>query len=90
MRQYNITYWQRQFLASTPICWIVAQGLQRCFQWEKDGCQSLRSSFAGFLMVFLTFLPFSLWEVTGWASPAVEAVIAFLFLGIENIGAPEP
>ena len=56
----------------------------------KDGFKKLRLSFAGFLMVFLTFLPFSLWEVTGWASPAVEAVIAFLFLGIENIGAPEP
>lgn len=43
---------------------------------------------AGFLIVFLTFLPFSLWEVTGWASPVVEAVIAFLFMGIDNIGMP--
>ena len=41
---------------------------------------------AGFLMVFLTFLPFTLWEVTGWLSPIAEALIAFLFMGIDNIG----
>ena len=37
-------------------------------------------------MVFLTFLPFTLWEVTGWLSPIAEALIAFLFMGIDNIG----
>ena len=49
--------------------------------------QSLRFSLsAGFLIIFLTFLPFTLWEVTGWLSPLAEALIAFLFMGIDNIG----
>ena len=44
------------------------------------------SLFAGFLVLFLTFLPFTLWEVLGWLSPLAEALIAFLFMGIDNIG----
>ncbi|KAK9846556.1 hypothetical protein WJX81_006513 [Elliptochloris bilobata] len=39
-----------------------------------------------FLIVWLTLLPFSLWEVYGWASPALQAIISFLLIGVENIG----
>ncbi|BDA42113.1 UPF0187 protein At3g61320, chloroplastic [Coccomyxa sp. Obi] len=39
-----------------------------------------------FLVIWLTFLPFALWDICGWASPIVEAVIAFLLMGVENIG----
>ncbi len=56
-------------------------------RYQVTSMQSLRSSLsAGFLMIFLTFLPFTLWEVTGWLSPFAEALIAFLFMGIDNIG----
>ncbi|CAK0748372.1 hypothetical protein CVIRNUC_001834 [Coccomyxa viridis] len=48
--------------------------------------QSYTRHTSRFLMVFLTFLPFTLWEVTGWLSPIAEALIAFLFMGIDNIG----
>ena len=42
---------------------------------------------AGFMILWCSFLPFALWEICGWATPAVEAAIAFLLLGIENVGA---
>ena len=42
---------------------------------------------SGFLILWLTFLPFALWDICGWASPLVEAVLAFLLMGVENIGA---
>ena len=41
---------------------------------------------AGFMILWCSFLPFALWEICGWASPFVEAAIAFLLLGIENVG----
>lgn len=37
-------------------------------------------------MLWLTFLPLTLYQVMGWAAIIAEAVIAFLFLGIDNIG----
>ncbi|WIA21100.1 hypothetical protein OEZ85_005418 [Tetradesmus obliquus] len=40
-----------------------------------------------FLMVYLTLLPLLLWPMAGWASPPLAVVIAFLLLGVENIGA---
>jgi hypothetical protein len=43
---------------------------------------------AGFLILWLTFLPFALWGICGWASPLAEAVLAFLLMGVENIGGP--
>ncbi|KAK9909500.1 hypothetical protein WJX75_003209 [Coccomyxa subellipsoidea] len=39
-----------------------------------------------FLILWLTFLPFALWGICGWASPLAEAVLAFLLMGVENIG----
>lgn len=42
---------------------------------------------AGFMILWCSFLPFALWEICGWATPFVEAAIAFLLLGIENVGA---
>lgn len=37
-------------------------------------------------MLWLGFLPFALWADCGWAVVPVEAVVAFLLLGIEEIG----
>ena len=31
-------------------------------------------------------LPIALWQVYGWATPVISALIAFFLLGIENIG----
>lgn len=39
-----------------------------------------------FLVLWLTFLPFALWPVYGWATPGIVGVISFLLLGVENIG----
>ena len=41
---------------------------------------------AGFLILWLTFLPNALWDICGWASTLAEAVLAFLLMGVENIG----
>jgi predicted membrane chloride channel (bestrophin family) len=38
-------------------------------------------------MCYLTLLPLLLWPMSGWASPPLAVVIAFLLLGVENIGA---
>lgn len=37
-------------------------------------------------MVWLTLLPFALWDIYGWASPGLQAIISFLLIGVENIG----
>lgn len=39
-----------------------------------------------FLLIWLSFLPVALYDICGWASPGVEAVLAFLLIGVENIG----
>ncbi|PRW33245.1 UPF0187 chloroplastic [Chlorella sorokiniana] len=39
-----------------------------------------------FLMLWLTLLPFSLWESCGLAMIPVAALVAFLLLGVEEIG----
>lgn len=39
------------------------------------------------LMCYLTLMPLLLWPMSGWASPFLSVVIAFLLLGVENIGA---
>ncbi|EFN53422.1 hypothetical protein CHLNCDRAFT_136634 [Chlorella variabilis] len=39
-----------------------------------------------FMMIWLTLLPFSLWDNCGWASVPLCGIIAFLLLGIEEIG----
>ena len=33
---------------------------------------------AGFLMVWLTLLPFALWDVYGWASPGLQARVSMV------------
>eukprot|EP00878_Enallax_costatus_P024161 GHUV01025758.1.p1 GENE.GHUV01025758.1~~GHUV01025758.1.p1 ORF type:complete len:283 (+),score=73.60 GHUV01025758.1:121-969(+) len=38
-------------------------------------------------MCYLTLMPLLLWPMSGWASPFLSVVIAFLLLGVENIGA---
>ena len=37
-------------------------------------------------MIWLTFVPLGLWSVCEWFTPVVCCIVAFLLLGIENIG----
>ncbi|KAI3424164.1 hypothetical protein D9Q98_009523 [Chlorella vulgaris] len=39
-----------------------------------------------FMMIWLTLLPFTLWDSCGWASVPLSSIVAFLLLGIEEIG----
>jgi len=39
-----------------------------------------------FLVIWLTFMPFTLWNACGWGCVPVSTIIAFLLLGIEEIG----
>lgn len=39
-----------------------------------------------FLITFLIFLPFALWEPCKWLTPGVIAVVGFLLMGVESIG----
>lgn len=39
-----------------------------------------------FLVIWLTFMPFTLWNACGWGIVPVSTIIAFLLLGIEEIG----
>ena len=39
-----------------------------------------------FLVIYITFMPFTLWHACGWGSVPASVVIAFLLLGIEEIG----
>ena len=39
-----------------------------------------------FIIIFVTFLPFGLWEFLHWLTIPVMAVIALMLVGIENIG----
>lgn len=39
-----------------------------------------------FLMIWLCLVPLGLWTVCQWFTPVVCCIVAFLLLGIENIG----
>ncbi|KAL4855857.1 hypothetical protein ACK3TF_003624 [Chlorella vulgaris] len=39
-----------------------------------------------FIICYLTFLPFALWSYLGWVLLPTMVILAFLLLGIENIG----
>ena len=39
-----------------------------------------------FLVMWLAFLPFSLWDACHWVTIPASGIIAFLLLGIEEIG----
>lgn len=39
-----------------------------------------------FLTLYVTFVPFTLWGSCGWGSVPISVTIAFLLLGIEEIG----
>ncbi|KAI7843435.1 hypothetical protein COHA_002913 [Chlorella ohadii] len=38
------------------------------------------------LTLWMTLLPFSLWDTCGWATPFVVVIVAFLLLGVKEIG----
>ena len=46
---------------------------------------SYTRSTSRFLTTWLTFLPLAIYPAFGWATPAVEGIIAFLLLSIENV-----
>ena len=39
-----------------------------------------------FLVIYVTFMPFTLWHACGWGCVPASVIIAFLLLGIEEIG----
>ena len=39
-----------------------------------------------FLVIYVTFMPFTLWSACGWGAVPASVIIAFLLLGIEEIG----
>ena len=39
-----------------------------------------------FLVLWLTFMPYCIWDQLGWFTVPVSVIIAFLLLGIEEIG----
>ncbi|EFN57136.1 hypothetical protein CHLNCDRAFT_34835 [Chlorella variabilis] len=39
-----------------------------------------------FMMIWLTVMPFTLWDAAGWAMVPLAMTVAFLLLGIEEIG----
>ncbi|PRW20392.1 UPF0187 chloroplastic [Chlorella sorokiniana] len=39
-----------------------------------------------FMIIWLTLLPFALWDSVGWATVPLAVIVAFLLLGIEEIG----
>lgn len=61
---------------------------QRCPAWarspQRADCGRRHTS--RYLIIFLTFLPFALWRVCKWLTPGVAGVVAFLLMGVENIG----
>lgn len=46
----------------------------------------LRRHTSRFIICYLTFLPFALWSYLGWVLLPTMVILAFLLLGIENIG----
>jgi hypothetical protein len=38
------------------------------------------------MMIWLTLLPFTLWDSCGWATLPITGIVSFLLLGIEEIG----
>lgn len=40
-----------------------------------------------FIITYIVFLPFALWQTCQWLTPFISALVAFLLIGIENIGA---
>ncbi|KAI7845435.1 hypothetical protein COHA_000987 [Chlorella ohadii] len=39
-----------------------------------------------FMIIWLTLLPFALWDSVGWATVPLSVIVSFLLLGIEEIG----
>ncbi|EFJ42233.1 hypothetical protein VOLCADRAFT_97657 [Volvox carteri f. nagariensis] len=52
---------------------------------RESGKLELRHT-SRFLMLYVVTSPVLLWPSTGWLTPLVAGVIAFLLLGVENIG----
>ena len=47
---------------------------------------ALRRHTSRFLVIYVTFMPFTLWSACGWGAVPASVIIAFLLLGIEEIG----
>ena len=79
----------RWSLAALELAWLQLNShLLRARADANELCKrcSVRRHTSRFLVIFLTFLPFALWESCQWLTPAVTGVVAFLLIGVENIG----
>ncbi|KAG2502086.1 hypothetical protein HYH03_000578 [Edaphochlamys debaryana] len=62
----------------------MAGGCERIFKTPIPPAYTRHTS--RYLMLYVVTAPLLLWSSTGWATPVVAVVIAFLLLGVENIG----
>ncbi|KAG2444082.1 hypothetical protein HYH02_009024 [Chlamydomonas schloesseri] len=62
----------------------MAGGCERIFKTPIPPAYTRHTS--RFLMLYVVTSPVLLWSATGWATPVVAVIIAFLLLGVENIG----
>ncbi|GIL49208.1 hypothetical protein Vafri_5346 [Volvox africanus] len=61
-----------------------AGGCERIFKTPIPPAYARHTS--RFLMLYVMTCPILLWSSTGWLTPLVAVIIAFLLLGVENIG----
>ncbi|GIL73889.1 hypothetical protein Vretimale_5022 [Volvox reticuliferus] len=61
-----------------------AGGCERIFKTPIPPAYARHTS--RFLMLYVMTCPVLLWSSTGWLTPLVAVIIAFLLLGVENIG----
>ncbi|KAG2436782.1 hypothetical protein HXX76_006306 [Chlamydomonas incerta] len=62
----------------------MAGGCERIFKTPIPPAYTRHTS--RFLMLYVVASPVLLWSAAGWATPVVAVIIAFLLLGVENIG----
>ena len=64
----------------------------RCFNTAidehhcTDGIAMVAGHTSRFLVIWVAFLPFTLYNTCRWATVPISAIVAFLLLGIEEIG----
>lgn len=54
--------------------------------WLHDHAPAPRHT-SRYLLLYLSLAPLVMWETSGWATVPLTALVAFLLLGTENIGA---
>ena len=67
-----------------PVC-SVQQSQCLCMHCKREDAAVCRQT-SRFLLIWLSFLPWSLWNECQWLTIPVTGIICFLLLGIENVG----